>query len=349
MRSPTVPLSGCERILIVKPSSLGDVVHTLPAAEAIHRAAPRAKIDWLVNTEWSPLLEGLPFLHRRIPFPRRELRGLKGILRARQWADRELRPGAYDLAIDFQGLLRSAWLARRSGATVLAGFQRSREGASLFYHHRASVPGWDRLHAVDRNLSLATSLGASIADPVFHLPAGTAPAGLLHFPAPPLLLHPFSRGTGKSLSVAETTEICRQLAPWPVVLVGIPEKPLGVAWPDNTTDLLGRTSLAELIHLIRLAGWTVSVDSGPMHLAAALTDRILSIHTWSNPAMVGPRCPGAWIWREGRLVRIRDLDPDAFPERRDLAAAYASRDRLLDPDAIAAISHFLKQQLSSIA
>lgn len=339
-----VTLSACERILVVKPSSLGDIVHALPAVRALHLAAPSAKIDWLVNTEWVPLLEGTPFLDRVVAFPRRELRGLGGLFRARTWAKRELQPHGYDLAVDFQGLFRSAWLARRSGAPV-AGFRRNREGAGCFYHHKADVPDWERRHAVDRNLALVASLGAEVADPVFELPAGSPPAALPSPPPAPVVLHPFSRGTGKSLSPAEVVELCHLLAPHPVLLVGVPERPLAMAWPENTIDLLGKTNLAELIHLLRFAAWTLSVDSGPMHLAAGIGGRVLSLHTWSNPAMVGPWRPDAWIFRESRLVRVADLDPAEFPERRDLASAYASRERLLDPGDLEAIAAFVHRQI----
>jgi ADP-heptose:LPS heptosyltransferase len=341
-----VNLSDCERLLIVKPSSLGDIVHTLPAAEALHRAAPLAKIDWLVNTEWSPLLEGVPFLHRLVTFPRRELRGVAGLWRARAWAARELRPENYDLVVDFQGLFRSAYLSRRTGAPVIAGFERSREGARYFYDRRVAVPDWDRCHAVDRNLDLAAALGAPVGEPVFSLPAGSAPASLPPLAGSPVLLHPFSRGEGKSLSPAETLELCERLAPHPVLLVGIPDKPVSIAWPAHVVDLLGKTSLAELIHLLRLAAWTISVDSGPMHLAAGVSDRVLSIHTWSNPAMVGPRRPGAWIWRDDRLVRVADLAVDEFPERRDLAKSFATAERLLGPGAPASIAGFVHERLA---
>ncbi|NLT70978.1 MAG: glycosyltransferase family 9 protein [Verrucomicrobiaceae bacterium] len=339
-------LPACERILIVKPSSLGDIVHALPAVEALHRAVPSAEIDWLVNTEWRPLLEGVPFLHQIIPFPRRELRGVSGLFRGARWAGEELRPRRYDLVIDFQGLLRSAWLARRTGAPVIAGFRRSREGASLFYQHRAEVPDWNRRHAVDRNLALVASLGVDVAAPAFAFPPGVEMKKPPVFSSPPILLHPFSRGTGKSLSVAEVAELCELLAPYPVLLVGVPGEPVPPTWPGNVTDLLGRTSLPELIHLIRQAAWTVSVDSGPMHLAAGLSDRVLSLHSWSNPAMVGPWRPEAWVLRESRLVRVRDLRPDEFPERRDRQSEYAKRDRLLAPADLAYLAGFLRTQLA---
>jgi len=345
-----VDLSACERILVVKPSSLGDVVHALPAARALHRAAPGAKIDWLVNTEWAPLLEGAPFLERIVRFPRREFAGPQGWLAARAWADRELRTHSYDLAVDFQGLLRSAALARRSGAAEVVGFRRAREGAKWFYHRRVDVADWDRRHAVDRNLALAAAHGADTADVDFDLPAGDPVPLVSAGPGEErgaILLHPFSRGEGKSLAPAEVRELCRRLAPRPVWLVGRPAPPATEPWPDNVVDLLERTTLPQLIFLARRAAWTVSVDSGPMHLAAGITDRILSLHTWSNPAMVGPWRPGAWIWRESELHRVRDLDPDRFPERRDRKREFARRERLLAPADIEAIADFLEQRLAS--
>ncbi len=339
-------LSACERILIVKPSSLGDIVHTLPAAAAIAKAAPRARIDWLVNAEWQPLIAGAPFLHEAIAFPRRELRGMAGLWRGRQWADQKLRGAGYDLAIDFQGLFRSAYLARRSGARHVAGFRRSREGARWFYDLAVDVPDWDRCHAVERNLRLAAALGADASGPSFPFPTGSAPAALPTVPANAVLLHPWSRGAGKSLSDAEIVALCEALAPCPVLLVGIPVSDAKPAWPANVVNLSGQTTLAELIHLIREVAWTLSVDSGPMHLAAGLTDRVLALHTWSNPAMVGPCRPGAWIWREGRIVQVGELDPATFPERRELAASYAARGRILESVDIAAIAGFIREQLS---
>ncbi|HYR57689.1 MAG TPA: glycosyltransferase family 9 protein, partial [Chthoniobacteraceae bacterium] len=77
---------------------------------------------------------------------------------------------------------------------------------------------------------------------------------------------------------------------------------------ENAADLLNRTSLAELIWLIRHAAFVCSVDSGPMHIAAAITPALLSIHTWSDPAKVGPFRPDAWVWNNGALFQMRNLD-----------------------------------------
>lgn len=332
-----------QRILVVKPSSMGDVVHTLPAVEAIRRVAPDVEIDWLVNTEWKPILSGASFIDQRIEFPRKQFRGIGGLLRAKRWAAEVLPPKSYDLAIDFQALLRSAWLARHSARHVI-GFAQARESASHFYHSTVSLPEGP-LHAVDRYLTLAKALGADVDAPRFQLPQGTMPEGFLDSGEEPIVIHPFSRGRGKSLSVAEVRELCSLLAPRFVVLVGASLPDGSVDWPDNVVNLIGKTTLLELIYVLRNAAWVISVDSGPMHLAAGLSDRVLSLHTWTNPAMVGPYSKSAWIWREGRLVQVCELQANDFPEHRRLAREYEARERILDRAAIEKIAAFALDQI----
>ena len=117
------------------------------------------------------------------------------------------------------------------------------------------------------------------------------------------MLHPFSRGKGKSLSVEDVAEFCRAISPVRVVLAGRTEA--SVPPLANVTDLLNRTTLSELIWLLRRASFVVSVDSGPMHIAAAITPLLVAIHTWSDPAKVGPYNPDAWIWKDGALFQMK--------------------------------------------
>ena len=136
------------------------------------------------------------------------------------------------------------------------------------------------------------------------LPEGTAPAGF-DASVPFVILHPFSRGAGKSLARDDIGDFFAKLAPHRIVLAGRHEDDF--ACPANVVNLLNRTTLPELVWLLRRAAFVVSVDSGPMHIAAALTPRLLSIHTWSDPRKVGPYQPEAWVWKDGVLFRMRDI------------------------------------------
>ena len=191
------------------------------------------------------------------------------------------------------------------------------------------------VHAVDRYLALvravvrspgtpAESSPAESGEPLeWPLPSGRWPQTCL-IQEPFILIHPYARGAGKSLPSHDIVELCHALAPERVVLVGrstttIPPLP-------NVVDMLNLTSLPELIALIRKASFVISVDSGPMHIAAALTDHLVAIHSWSDPEQVGPYSRTAWIWKDGALFHRGDSE------------------RLLVPN-LPALAKFLQEQL----
>ena len=152
------------KILIIKPSSLGDVVHTLPAVAAIRDANSDAEITWVINPEWAPLLRGNRDIDHVHLFPRGEFRGFGAPARLLPWIreTRQLRP---DVALDFQGLFRSALIARISGAKAILGMSDAREGSRLFYTQVARVDRQE--HAVDRYFKLAESFGAALREFAF--------------------------------------------------------------------------------------------------------------------------------------------------------------------------------------
>ncbi len=286
-----------KRILILKPGSLGDVVHALPVASALRAAMPDAHIDWVIDPRWAPLLEENPAIGGRILFPREKFRGMGGWLAAVAWL-RGLRRCRSDICLDLQGLLRSGLMAWASGARQRIGLSDAREGARLFYSESVKVHSGE--HSVRRYLRILEPLGIAAPEiPQFPLPVGQLPS-----PAPPspyILIHPFARGRGKSLTGEVLAAMCHALAPFPIVLAGsrgtepLPELP--------ARNLLGETSLVELIGLIRSAAVMISVDSGPAHIAAAVGTTLVAIHTWSHPGLVGPFSESAWIWRSGSISR----------------------------------------------
>ena len=323
-------------VLVVKPSSLGDVVHTLPAVHRLKQSFPHLRIDWLVNPEWAPLLAGNPDLIETVSFPRQSFKGSGGWRRYREWMRNFRGRPPPDVALEFQGLLRSAWVARRSGARVVVGMSDAREGARFLHH--ISVPVAASIHAVDRYQQLVTACGASPARGQFPLPAGQLPEGIFPTAVPRdfVLLHPFARGVEKSMSVEQVKMFCDQIAPVGVFVVGradVPEHLLQL--PPNAFNLLNRTTLPELIWLMRRAAFLVSVDSGPMHIAAAISSQVLSIHTWSDPRLVGPYPPDAWIWKGGRIMHRSEAD-----------AALASQVRQMENSDIEPIVSFVMTRLA---
>lgn len=302
-------LGAFRSVMIVKPSSLGDIVHTLPAVHAIHEAWPHLRLRWVANTEWTPLLEGCPLLHEVVPFPRKSIRGLRGPLNFLKWAQdwRQAATDQPELVLDFQGLLRSGLISRSRGSWPVIGLSDSREGAAFFHDH--VVPVNPQAHAVDRYLCLPEALGIPVKgrEPVFVLPEGSEPAG---WPGGKdlIVVHPWSRGEGKTLDPETLEALCAALAPRPVVLVGMKPRPdTPVPRGAHITDLSQRTTLKELIWLLREARFVVSVDSGPMHMAAAVNDNTLGIHTWTDPRKVGPRNSKARVWKAARICHTAEL------------------------------------------
>jgi ADP-heptose:LPS heptosyltransferase len=299
------------RILLIKPSSLGDVIHTLPVVNAIHQAWPKTEIRWLIHPNFKELIVDHPALGEPIPFPRDQFRGIIGGYRSLQWA-RTLRDWQPDLVLDLQGLLRSALMARCSGARHIIGLSDAREGASFFYSSIVEVD--PRCHAVKRYMKVLEALGIPFQEPLFELPAGTIPAGFT-IEKPFVVMHPYARGKGKNLTQEQVFALASSLKTIPVILVGKGEE-MG-SFPTNLIDWSGRTSLLELIALLRRASFVISSDSGPMHLAAALNpERLIAIHRWSDPLRVGPWPSSAFVWKDGKIQLTSQLTDELRPPGR---------------------------------
>ena len=300
-------------LLVLKPSSFGDIVHTLPAVARLKAAWPDCRISWLANTEWMPLLQGNPDVDEIIEFPRSEFRGLAGWQKLGAWLRAKVARRRFDLALDFQGLLRSALIGRLSGASRLLGLRDAREGARWLYSV-APLPT-AAIHAVDRYLALAgfalrsTGAGRVFSDGAevhFPLPDGEAPPCANMLKDGYILLHPFARGNDKSLKEKDIKLLLRNLRPNRIVVAGRCGT-AGIRAEEGTIDLLNQTTLPQLIWLIRRASFVISVDSGPAHLAAAFGRPMIAVHGWSDPRRVGPYRPDAWVWKNSQLVRARDL------------------------------------------
>src|SRR5438552_9958652 len=184
-------------------------------------------------------------------------------------------------------------------------------GATWFYDRVAQVNR--RSHPVERYLRLAECAGATVGESLrCSVPSGDP---LPRFDAHPpfVLLHPFARGQDKSLSNKVIEEFCQSLAPTRVVVVGQSHRRMHT--PENCIALTRQTSLLQLLWLVRAAKCVVSVESGPIHVAAALTPNLLSIHSWTDPHRVGPYNPDAWVWKHGQLYRVAELETEKSRKR----------------------------------
>jgi ADP-heptose:LPS heptosyltransferase len=201
-----------------------------------------------------------------------------------------------------------------SRAQRVWGLSDAREGAGFFYTDR--VPVLKDEHSVQRYLRTLPAMGIPIPEkPEWILPAERT-CGDVPENRPFVVIHPFSRGAGKSLNndcldaFLATFRTCSNAL---CVLVGAGD--YSRENDSNFLNLLNRTTLAELTDILRRASFVVSVDSGPMHLAAALETPLLSVHTWSDPRRVGPFSEKAWIWQGGE-IRRQNLFATPLPEKR---------------------------------
>jgi heptosyltransferase-1 len=279
-------------ILVVRLGAMGDILHALPAVASLRKSFPGKRIYWVVARKWIELLQGNPNIDEIVPFDRKGARAL-----AKTW--RRLRAIRPEIAIDFQGLIQSAMAGRAARPETYFGLTRSlaREPlATLFYSKRIQASG---PHRVEMNLQLAAAGGAARLVEESWIPPGR-PEGAL--PAGPFLLtSPLAGWASKQWPLASYEELGKRLRARGLGLVAnVPagrERELG----QLTHLRLHTSSISGLIDATRRAIGVVGVDSGPLHLAAALGKPGVALFGPTDPAQNGPyksrmtvlRAPGA--------------------------------------------------------
>ena len=299
------------RRLIVKLSSIGDVIHTIPAYRALRSFAPRDFIAWVVEEPAHPILVGMGGLDRVFLLPRQGWRVRRGTAGKVLDLFSEMRKMRFHQVIDFQGLARSGIVALLSGATERVGFRDGREGSPLLYHRRVRVAPGDR-HAVDRNLGLVRALGASArgGDPGLSIPPRARDRVELLLRQEGLrngyvVLHPSAgRVTNRyppERFAALGDGIVRELELAVVVTGSGSDRGLVQQVVDSmrcrAVDLSGRLDLWDLAALSSASACFVGGDTGPLHLATAVGARVVAIYGGAKPEMTGPYGSSA------RLVR----------------------------------------------
>jgi heptosyltransferase-1 len=326
-----------ERILIVRLSAMGDVIHTLPAAQTVRDAFPNAMIGWLIEDRWAELLcaPGIPRRGPRSPQRplvdwvhtvkltgwRKSLFQLPTVEQiARVWND--VRSAHYDVALDLQGAIRSAVLARWSRAPVIFGSAQPREWPASLWYTRPVIPRG--AHVVEQNLSIAEKLlGTETRASQIDLPCDPqaearidhrlAGAGVSQF----AILNPGAGWGAKRWPADRHGQAARSLAECglrSIVNYGPGEEKLAreTEAASGGTAIAMQTTISELIALTRRARLFVGGDTGPMHLAAALRIPVVAIFGPTDPARNGPYGTRSVVLRNpaSPTTHVRNPHPD---------------------------------------
>ncbi|HRQ72166.1 MAG TPA: glycosyltransferase family 9 protein [Phycisphaerales bacterium] len=296
------------RILLIRPSALGDVCRTVPVLASLRRAFPSARIDWLVQDSFADAVRAHPALTGVVPFARgrmgADLRagragGLRGLVRS-------LRAAGYDLAIDAQGLFRSGFFAWASGARRRIGYADAREGAGIFCNERCRVSA--EAHTVERMLSLAKAAGAdAVEDMRLYAPAEDERAVESdgRFAGRFVVISPTSRWAGKRWPAERFAVLAGALlrhGAERVVVVGSASErdQCGALMElasreERVVDLIGATGVGRLMAIVRRASLVVANDSAALHMAVGFDRPLVGLYGPTRVERVGP-------WRRERDV-----------------------------------------------
>lgn len=326
------------KVLLVRLGAMGDIVHAVPVAAALRRARPEARIDWLVEAKHRAVLDLFPVVDAAIEIePARAWRRAVGVVGS-------LRQTAYDVAIDAQGLLKSAVLARFAGAARTVGFSReaAREPAAARFYTETVSPDLG-LHVARQNLRLLSALG--IDDDRIETPARKVESavaddvqralGPRYGVVNPGAGWPNKQWAPERLGAAAAAVSARHGIGWAVVW-GPGEEPLArrvEASSSGAARVAPPTSLPDLMALVQRAAVVVSGDTGPIHLAAAAGTPVVGLYGPTSPARNGPWSPDD--------ITISAFDACACHHKRRCTAGSWCLDTIAVADVVLAVERRL--------
>ena len=327
-----------EKVLIVRLSAMGDVIHTMPAVAALRKALPSLKIGWLIEERWAELLCTKSAARSGATSPQRPLVDEVHTVDTKRWrkslfasntrkefsaAVAQLKAGCYDSTIDFQGLIRSAVFARFSGTKIRHGFAHPRESAARWFY-TSTFPA-TAAHVVEQNVSLAESVvGIPLKPAQTEFPhdedaerrveAELQKQSIKRF----AILNPGAGWGAKQWPAERYGKVATHLAEHgitPLINFGPGEESLAQAVEESSGGAARKISLslAELIALTRRASSFIGGDTGPMHLAAALQVPVVAIFGPTNPARNGPYGTRSIVLRDASSVtdHSRHAEPES--------------------------------------
>jgi heptosyltransferase I len=324
-----------QRIAIVKPSALGDIVHALPILGALRAKWPGARISWIVNRSYQSLIDGHKYLDETIAFDRSAFKGgFRRAASALSSFSRELRKRRFDLTIDLQGLARSGLIALATGARRRVGLGTAREGAALAYTDIVATPNADAMHAIDRYWLLAEALGVGDVHKQFLVPIRDearlwASERLGDLPRPILAMGVGARWLTKRWPAEHYATLAKMAIAkrgGSLVFVGAPdeseiaERTMALSGA-RSINFCGKTDLQQLAAILESADAMLANDTGPLHLAVALGRPCVAPYTCTKVVKHGPYlqlggietdvwCKGSYIKTCDRLECMTELQPE---------------------------------------
>lgn len=297
------------KVLLIKPSSLGDILHALPSVEIIKEKHPDAVIDWMVAPQFAPLLDLHPGIRRKIIFRRKELGRFFSFFPSFLKLVSELRSEKYDLIIDMQGLLRSSFFARLAKAKEYWGFSAPREKTAAFLYSRKVKNPEDKRHAAEKNLSLVCeAMQIPFKIPSWIPPVNASAAASLGKILEKEAVHegktfvgvvPGARWKSKEwppeFFASVISRIASEMPAVEFILIGSRDDSKAASEIRRLAassavihDMTGKTSMSELVELVRKCRTVLTNDSGPMHIAAILNIFVFALFGPTDPEKTGP-------------------------------------------------------------
>ena len=322
-----------KRILIIKPSSLGDIVHTLPLAHAMKRCFPESSIGWIVQQSFAPLLQAddsIDAVHP-IHIPSTSdpqagrwawFRSLRATVSTLHQLRRQFRLQPYDLLLDLHASFRSGLLGRTNPGGQRTGFSAAKELNTLFQNHLIHIPETTE-HAQEKNLLFCDYLGIRATEEDFYLRTDEKDRSVMQKflhdhkvtnAVPVVYANPAARWQSKFWPREHWAALTDMLheAGIPVVFGGSPhdkEYLTSIAQFMKTAPIIaaGRLTLPQSAALIRQSSLYIGLDSGPMHIAALAGTPVVALFGPTHPNRVGPYTPAGSPQRH-RILRSEELD-----------------------------------------
>jgi len=303
-------------ILIVKPSSLGDIIHAFPAVHALRVSYPDSFISWLVADNFQGLVELSPDVDEVIVFKRKEMGQLKHLGEIPKLIN-ELKNRNIDLVFDFQGLFRSAFFSKMSKANQVIGFSNAREFAPWFYTKKVTPPA-EIVHAIDKNNFLVDGFITDRALP-FCFPklktfddcrkSADELMSSYGFDSRKTLvaIAPCSRWESKTWPPAFFAEVIslvkQEMVDVDFWLLGTKNEAdagaeiVSLCKRVPVHNLMGKTNLGTMVELLRSSDALLTNDSGPMHIASALNKKIFALFGPTDPELTGPYSKNSSVYK----------------------------------------------------